>query len=430
MQAILLSKDINAIKNLVNKLKKKGNSRETYREIVKYGKLATTPLIELLENKDFIYTHGVIVALGEIGDPLAVEPLIKKLKEGDTWPAARSLAEIGDKRAIYPLILALDNNINNSVYRALISFGAPAREAIISSLSNMESSDVRRNSLRFLRENNLITSLNLVVPLLSDQASDVRVEAIRALIGFDGEIINELLLPLLRDKNDEVRFTAADALYDRGDKRAFHTLVGVLISSLNSEEFGERRKEYIAIDLGNIGDKRATMPLIGALKGDYSGLRERAAEALGKIGDKRAIEPLVDNLVDWYSGEAVASALKKLEWSPRSEEERIHFAVAKRDRIDLRVNWNLARKVLLSDIDSTDYRIIENALFAFIGIGKSEIVSELVQNLKTKGNKTMAEAYLNCGHKELYKAARDWAAMHGYVILKGSGEAPVGWGSM
>jgi HEAT repeat protein len=49
-------------------------------------------------------------ALGELGDPRAVEPLIQLLKEGlfdERQQAARALAKIGDVRAVEPLIQAL-----------------------------------------------------------------------------------------------------------------------------------------------------------------------------------------------------------------------------------------------------------------------------------------------------------------------------------
>jgi len=49
-------------------------------------------------------------ALGKIGDPQAVEPLIAALKEGEKWlrqGAAWALGKIRDPRAIEPLVAAL-----------------------------------------------------------------------------------------------------------------------------------------------------------------------------------------------------------------------------------------------------------------------------------------------------------------------------------
>ena len=41
----------------------------------------------------------------------------------------------------------------------------------------------------------------------------------------------------------------------------------------------------------------------------------------------------------------------------------------------------------------------------YAGLGKEEIVTEVVSILDTKGNTEMAETYLNCGHDGLGKAA-------------------------
>ncbi len=79
-------------------------------------------------------------------------------------------------------------------------------------------------------------------------------------------------------------------------------------------------------------------------------------------------------------------------------------------------------------MESNNYGIIVNTLYAFIGIGKEEIIPELIEKLNTVGNKTTAEAYLNCGHSGLANAAKEWAWRHGYSISTGSGNAPVGWG--
>lgn len=74
------------------------------------------------------------------------------------------------------------------------------------------------------------------------------------------------------------------------------------------------------------------------------------------------------------------------------------------------------------------YRQIENALFAFIGIGIDNIMPVLISKLNRIGDKTMAEAYLNCGHDKLIKAANEWAEKHGYIIKAGAGIHPVSWG--
>ncbi|GJL66245.1 MAG: hypothetical protein NPIRA05_12160 [Nitrospirales bacterium] len=109
---------------------------------------------------------------------------------------------------------------------------------------------------------------------------------------------------------------------------------------------------------------------------------------------------------------------------------KIHSLVAERKSKELKESWDLTQKILLKDVESTDYRAIMNALFSFIGIGNSEILPILINTLGKHGNKMMAEAYLNCGSNELYRAGRDWASRHDYRILSGKGSSPIGWGKM
>src|SRR3972149_3802353 len=67
--------------------------------------------------------------------------------------------------------------------------------------------------------------------------------------------------------------------------------------------------------LGKIGNKRATEPLISALKNGSEYVREEAANALGNLGDKRAVEYLINGLRDSseYVREAAGEALVKIE---------------------------------------------------------------------------------------------------------------------
>lgn len=187
-------------------------------------------------------------------------------------------------------------------------------------------------------------------------------------------------------------------------------------------------RENAARTLGKIKDPMAVEPLSKALWDWNLEVRMTAAKALGSIGDKKAVEPLVDNLTDWHFNQVVIEALLRIGWKPGSDMERIHALVAMRDSHDIKKEWEVTKKILLMDVDSDKYRTIENALYAFIGIGENEIIPILIESLNTKGTKTMAEAYLNCGHKELDKAAKEWAARHGYYISKGSGASPVTWG--
>lgn len=143
----------------------------------------------------------------------------------------------------------------------------------------------------------------------------------------------------------------------------------------------------------------------------------------------KAIMTLVDSLQHWNVAKFASEALDRLGWQVNSIEEKVHYGVAKRDGAWLKAIWPKTRQVLLKDIESLEYAYIENALYAFIGLGKKGIIPELIEKLNEKGNKTMAEAFLNCGNSELKKAAEEWAERHGFIIKIGHGAHPVSWGS-
>ena len=56
--------------------------------------------------------------------------------------------------------------------------------------------------------------------------------------------------------------------------------------------FDPATAEEVVETLGELGDKRATEPLVDAIKSDDPATRYYAARALIKLGDKRAIAPL------------------------------------------------------------------------------------------------------------------------------------------
>ncbi len=191
------------------------------------------------------------MALGEIGDHAAVEPLIRYLK-GDCdsvrWRIVIALGEIGDTKAVESLIQSFKDE-------------------------------------------------DLLVRLRASSA-----------LGKIGEAAVEPLLRALQDADWETRYGATRALQGIVSTKTVEPLIQVL----NDEHFEIRLAAVAA--LGRIGDKRAVQPLIKALKDDYMVVRLNAAEALGKIGDTTAVTPLMDTLQDgkYAVREAVAISLTKI----------------------------------------------------------------------------------------------------------------------
>ena len=217
--------------------------------------------------------------------------------------AAEALGTIGDPWAVDPLIAALRDErwyVREAAAEALGKIGAPAVDPLIAAL---------RDEYSFGRE-----------------------DAAWALGTIGDPRAVDPLIAALRDELWNVRRAAAEALGEIGDTRA----VAPLIAALRDGYWNVRVAAAWA--LGTIGDPRAVDPLIAALRDERKYVREAAAWALGEIGDTRAVDPLITALRDEWLGVrwAAAVALGKIapDW-PKSQEAKNqvpHFIAALRDK--------------------------------------------------------------------------------------------------
>jgi HEAT repeat protein len=264
----------------------------------------------------------------------------------------------------------------------------------------------------------------------------------------------EPLIKALEDSDDFLRSFAAKSLGKLGDKRA----VLPLIKTLGDKQVLVRCSAARA--LGNLKDKRALGPLIQALKSDHYLVRRDAARALGDLGDPEAIDPLIEALgdkdsfiqngaeiglneigspalpklqnvlCDWTIGPRAAEILKHLNWQPSSNEESIHFEVAMRNRQFLLDHWETAKRILIGDTNGSRADQIQNAVFALIGLGKEEVVEELIRILNEKGSLKMAMAFYCSGNKALAAAAQSWSLKHEADVKSTGEDCIVEWGGM
>jgi HEAT repeat protein len=213
----------------------------------------------------------VVWALGQSGDPRAVELLATALRDGHyavNASAAKALIGIGDARAIDALTAALRDG-NEGVRR-------------------------------------------VVVGAFEDQPAPWGVE---------------LLAAALRDDDGPVRGAAVKALAKSGDDRA----VGHLAAALRDKVLSVRWVAFEAVARSR--DPRLVGPLAAALgdRHEDDRLRRQAAEILGRSGDLRALPPLIAALrkEDWFLKATAAEALHALGWEPPTPGERAALAVAR-----------------------------------------------------------------------------------------------------
>lgn len=280
-----------------------------------------------------------------------------------------------------------------------------------------------------------------LIELLKDDNSVVAVHAALCLARRGDSATADLVLDAL--DRDEV-YTQwypgpiDDSEYNSGFAKAagIHPEVRFrLLKRLVSKDYGDEGDARRMLRALAFGGREAVEPLLSVFmekSAKIDAIACQAAYSLINLGATECYAVLVERirpwLLDWSNGNTAADLLKRMDWTPSSAAESVHFAVAARDGASLTGNWEATRTVLISDLASGDRAMIENALYAFIGIGNPVILQDLLTVLESEGSGALAEAYLNCGRIELVDAAKRWATDHDFSIRTGPGNAPVGWG--
>jgi HEAT repeat protein len=238
-------------------------------------------LIEALSHKEWRIRRDAAIALGELVDPSAVNPLTAAIFDNDY-------------------------NVKKSAAAALVKFGAVAVKPFIDALENNDVI-VRRLAVEALGKlqdkravepliNTLIKPID--IPEFKTGRESVCRDAVAALVKIGDARAVEPLITILRDKNEILHLDAVKALGELGDTRAVEPLIDILKYKDILTDTKKDFREAAAEALGKIGDLRAVEPLIVALADNYWSVRSNSARSLGKLKDPRAILPLITALND------------------------------------------------------------------------------------------------------------------------------------
>ena len=245
----------------------------------------------------------------------------------------------------------------------------------------------------------------------------VRIKAANALGTIKDSRAVEPLIAALKDEDRDVRIKAALALGDIGDPRAIEPLLFAL------QDESIEVHAYAGQALGMIGAP-AVEPLLAALKSEDRSVQGDAARVLGMIKDPRAIEPLLFALKD-ESIEARECAGQALGMIGAPAVEPLIAALRDANQ-DVRKNAALAlgmiedrraASILQSAMKEADLVVVAGAHWFFIQQGEPGSENTLIQALNVHGKSEMAQAFLNCGNRELEAAGRKWATAHGYYTI-------------
>ena len=320
-----------------------------------------------------------------------------------------------------------------------------------------DDAEVRIKTIHALAKLNDPRAIDPIIHSTKDVYAPVRIAAVQGLINFKDQRVMTALKEKLKDYDSDVRQEARNALLEKNwqpenkEEMAYYCIAKK--DWLQCEEAGKQAIEPLLVELkqtespyqdeaarvlGEIKDPETITPLINAIAAtqwiddDYkkNTLLRSVKRALSKFGIQ-AVPALKATLTQWYTARHTAEVLDSVGWQPRTTEEEIHYLVASRANSDLQALWSETKRILMKDITSKDTDKISNALYAFIGLGREEIISELLTLLENYGTIQIAEAYLNSGHKRLVSGAVTWSEDRGLEVRQyAEGNSPVQWGQL
>jgi HEAT repeat protein len=282
---------------------------------------ALRALVAALNDEDLEVVKQAVFALGQMKDPLAIQPLIGLLDHADKMVRHRvkkALATYG-ARAVYPLTFTFKDQSDQKVREAVQVLGSIRdTRAVVPTVELLEhpSDGVRREAAKALGIMGGYPSIIPLIDCLSDPDPVVQHTAAKSLEKLKPLSVMPLIAALQNDDLDRV-WRVVTVLGNIADSRAVDPLVGLLthgsdtirmeavvaLGKINNPDVLPKLVIALGDDLPAIASiaadsfvKRGTIsvdPLIAALGNDDQETVIRAARALGRIGDIRAVDPLI-----------------------------------------------------------------------------------------------------------------------------------------
>jgi cyclophilin family peptidyl-prolyl cis-trans isomerase/HEAT repeat protein len=270
-------------------LKRDRTQRVLYPRIIQHEdeRVVDDELIEMLNLPHTGVKRRVIVALGRIGYPLGINPLIDVLNSSRDPElralAAFSLGQIGSSYAVTVLLGKVENAEEDPLVRAR------AAEALGKIASNKSPSE----SMGDFGVKTIGEILVRLLPPLSEPVSPekklIGCMALTALLRLKSSASVEPISAQLRSQSADLRWQAANALARIGE--GLTPVVPALLAAAADPD--SQVRAHAARALGVAKDTRAVEPLIRMLSDEQQGVVAEVISALGRIRDAKAVDPLV-----------------------------------------------------------------------------------------------------------------------------------------
>ncbi len=263
---------------------------------------AASLLLKQLEKKRFY----VINALGEIGDPAGVMPLINTLKvtedEYILAEAVSALTQIGDQRAVEPIKELFDSKANMVIYsvlKAVCKFRIPDSIEFIRKIIKRGQQNIFYDIIDYALYALLVVSPPEFKKSIHNELKDYNLYQLTPIIleHRDREAAKNLL-PLLTDIGLILEIAR---LCDLKDLRSMNIIPRLTKHIKASSNYYYREAEDALKLLARVDHDTAAEPLIQLLKKVYSDYTESTADLLAKNTSKKVSSLLTRELEDGNS---------------------------------------------------------------------------------------------------------------------------------
>ena len=417
----------------------------------------STVLKKLLKHPNKEICWRAVDAFGMISDARGINTILPFLRDSDALVrkyAEQTLTRLGwtpdsDIDMCLKLLARRD-------WPRLCEYGSIARKALLIGLYDTWDAEIRKTcASRLLMVVNDL-SAKLVLPALKDKEPGVRASVAEILGHIGNPKVRRALERALVDDDQLVRLQSIRALARIRDEHSMPKLANCL-----TDRYEETQLAAVEA-LCSFGNKG--VEIVFEWLGEGHHLMRKTYSYLLNIGERQRVYEKLFHCVELakYYGQRreAANLLQEFGWKPSNSHERIVFFQASgkykellqeggegRDKVLLALKAPETRKEayevlkrlgelrwaldsLCEILKSTHGRMDRRAFTTLICMGVSSTVPVLIETQNRYGNSETATELLNCGYKRLEKAARDWAAKHGYEIYSTPYGSDTRWGSL
>jgi HEAT repeat protein len=290
--------------------------------------------MRLLKDTNFDIRITVVLALGEMKNPISVSSLIEALSDETCqvrFGAATALDNIGwkpeNKAEKIKYIYA------KGQWDCIDELRVPVMSLLIEGLKE-DNNDFRNRIVWHIGNLRYSGAVESLIPML--KIPDIQGTAIEALANIGDEKIACPLIELLADGDEPLKDNITNALTKIGTSSVEHLIDGL-------KHKNKDIRKYSAKALGKIKDTRAVEQLIQMLNDSEYQVRWEAILAIGNIGDKKAMAPLVQ-IVLHETDPGISSRAREALWKMKDPVLTDMFIMAlNNNNIDIQTTavWSL-----------------------------------------------------------------------------------------